>query len=82
MPSKDSRVFSASGCGERRSGQPLALDFHLELAGGVLQGVVGGVVRAEFGIEIAQNSDADGVAHGIDCTRGVSGLRGMTRFVG
>jgi hypothetical protein len=31
----------------------------------VLQGVVGGVVRAEFRIEIAQNSDADRVAHAL-----------------
>ena len=33
--------------------------------GGVLQGVIGGVVRAEIGIEVAQDSDADGVAHGL-----------------
>ena len=31
----------------------------------MLQGVVGGVVRAEIGIEVAQDSDADGVAHGL-----------------
>jgi hypothetical protein len=31
----------------------------------VLQRVVGGVMRAEIGIEVAQDSDADGVAHGL-----------------
>jgi hypothetical protein len=38
----------------------------------VLQGVVGGVVRAEIGIEVAQNSDADGVAHGLIVLEGAS----------
>jgi len=28
------------------------------------------MMRAEIGIKVAQNSDADGVAHGSDCTRG------------
>jgi hypothetical protein len=31
----------------------------------VLQRVIRSMVRAEFGIKIAQNSDADGVAHGL-----------------
>jgi hypothetical protein len=31
----------------------------------VLQGVAGGVMRAEFSIEVAQDSDADEVAHGL-----------------
>jgi hypothetical protein len=31
--------------------------------GGVLQGVSSGMVRAKFGIEVAQDSDADRVAH-------------------
>ena len=37
----------------------------LQFAGGVLQRLVGGVVRAEIGVEVAQDSDADGVAHGL-----------------
>ncbi len=36
----------------------------LELFGGVLEGVIGGVMRAEFCIEVAQDPDAHGVAHG------------------
>jgi hypothetical protein len=31
----------------------------------MLQRVVGGVMRAEFRVEIAQNPDAHGVAHGL-----------------
>jgi hypothetical protein len=31
----------------------------------MLQRIVGGMVRAEVGIKIAQNSDAYGVAHGL-----------------
>jgi hypothetical protein len=42
----------------------------VELAGGMLQGIVSGVVRAKIAVEVAQNSDANGVAHGSDCTRG------------
>jgi hypothetical protein len=30
----------------------------------VLQGIVGGVVGAEFRVEVADNSDADSVGHG------------------
>jgi hypothetical protein len=30
------------------------------------------VVRPELGIEVAQNSDADAVAHVSDCTRGAA----------
>src|SRR5579864_743060 len=45
--------------------QPLAFHFYVELVGRVLQRIVDGVMRAEIGIEITQNSDADGVAHGL-----------------
>ena len=58
------RLFGGGG-GERRRRQPLGFDLHVELAGGVLQRVVGGVVRAEVGIKVAQDSDADRVAHGL-----------------
>ncbi len=50
---------------ERRSGQPLGLDRHVEFVGGVLQGIRGGVVRAEIRVEVAQDSDANGVTHGL-----------------
>ena len=61
------------GVGFREGGgrQPLAFDLHVELAGGVLQGVVGGVMRAEFLVEVAENGYAYRVAHAIDCTRGL-----------
>ena len=35
----------------------------------MLQGVVGGVMRTEIGVEVAHDSDAYRVAHGFDCTR-------------
>jgi hypothetical protein len=38
----------------------------------MLQAIYRGVVRPELGIEIAQNSDADAVAHEFDCTRGAA----------
>jgi hypothetical protein len=31
----------------------------------VLQRFIGGVMRAKFTVEIAEDSDADGVAHGL-----------------
>ena len=71
-PSKLSSVFSAVAEVSGRSRDPLGFDFQVELAGGVLQGVVGGVVRAEIGIEVAQDSDADGVAHGLIVLEGAS----------
>jgi len=41
----------------------------------VLESVIGGVVRAKFSVEISQDSDADGVAHTLDCTRGYAVVR-------
>jgi hypothetical protein len=37
----------------------------------VLQGVVGGLVRTEVGVKVAQDSDADGVAHGLIVLEGM-----------
>jgi hypothetical protein len=50
----------------------------------VLQGVVGGVVRREFGIEVAEDSDANGVAHASIVLEGAAGnwkvaVRGVVR---
>src|ERR1700730_3502445 len=49
--------------GERGGGQPLGFNFESQLAGGVLDGIGGGVVRTKFGIEVSQNSNANGVGH-------------------
>lgn len=35
----------------------------LEFGGGMLERIVGGVMRAKFRIEIAENTDADGISH-------------------
>jgi hypothetical protein len=43
----------------------------------VLQSVVDRLMGTEFGVEVAKNPDADGVAHAIDCTRGLPGGRGL-----
>jgi hypothetical protein len=59
----------------------------IEFARGVLERGVGGVVRAEFGIEVAQDSDAHGVAHlsivlDEDCPKMIGGvLRGVSIVV-
>jgi hypothetical protein len=40
------------------------LDFEIELASGVLQGFRSGGVGAEFRVEVAEDSDANGSTHG------------------
>src|ERR1700738_4604 len=66
-PSEISKILSAVGAGggggERGCGQPLGFNFESQLAGGVLDGIGGGVVRTKFGIEVSQNSNANGVGH-------------------
>jgi hypothetical protein len=34
-------------------GDPLAFHFHVQLVGGMLQSVVGGVMRAKIAVEVA-----------------------------
>ena len=43
--------------------EPTRIPPSFSTCGGVLERVVGGVVGAEFGVEVAQDSDAHGVAH-------------------
>ena len=52
-----------SGLEERGGRKPGRFHLDLELASRVLQRIVGGVMGAEFGIEVAENTDAEGFAH-------------------
>ena len=49
--------------GQGWGGYPLGLDGQIELVGGMLQGIGGGVVGREFRIEVTEDSDANGVTH-------------------
>src|SRR6202165_2260632 len=48
---------------QRRRRKPGRFYFQLELPGGVLKRIVGRVMGAELGIEVAENPDPDGFAH-------------------
>ena len=48
---------------QRRCRKPSRLYLELELLRGVLERIVGRVMRTEFGIEIAENPDPDGFCH-------------------
>ena len=52
-----------SGFEERKGWEPCRLDLELESSSRVLKSVVGRVVGTEFGIEVTENADPNGVAH-------------------
>src|SRR4029079_6075507 len=55
---------------------PLRLHLHLQLARSVLNRIVGGMMRSKFLIEVPENADSNGVAHGRHSTgRGDTGVR-------
>lgn len=49
---------------ERGRGQPFGLRFDFQLAGGVLNRIIGRMMGSELCVEVPENADSNGVAHG------------------
>ncbi len=61
----------------------MRLDRQVQLGGGVLQRVVGGVMRGKIRVEVTENSNTDGIAHRSYCNgEGFTGGQGKGELVG